>query len=292
MSDLALHYEERHLAAIPQGRLSESADAVLPIEHQSLSEAAVGPYLESARLLARRTAELHGALASQPDDPDFAPEAFTPGYQHSLRQTMHGQASTVFQLLRRKLPSLSTSVTPLANQVLALEGAVNQRIDSLLSEQIQATRIRCHGDFHLGQVLYTGSDFVFIDFEGEPARPIAECRIKRTPLKDVAGMVRSFQYAAYAALRGLEDERVTASLEPWAHFWQGRVSTAFVAAYYEAAEPAGLLPPESQSRAGLVDLHLLDKALYEIAYEINNRPDWLEVALRGILQLMRQRQDT
>lgn len=291
VSGIASHAKERGPAPIPPATLSVAADSPRRNEHQSLSEDALGAYLEAARLLGRRTADLHAALASQPDDPDFAPEPFTPAYQHSLRQAMHGQSSTVFQLLRRRLPSLSASVTALADQVLALEGAVNQRIDSLLTDPIQATRIRCHGDFHLGQVLYTGSDFVFIDFEGEPARSIAERRLKRTPLKDVAGMVRSFQYAAYAALRGLEDERNTARLEPWARFWQERCSAAFVAAYYEAAEPAGLLPPDFESRAGLVELYLLDKAFYEIAYEINNRPDWLEVALRGILQVMRHRQD-
>ena len=285
ISDLARDDKNLQPTPILQGQPGPSAAAPVRMDQPSLSEEAIGAYLESARLIGRRTAELHLALASDTDDADFAPESFTPFYQRSLLQSMRGHATNVLQLLRRKFPSLEESQRGPAEEVLALEKMVNDRIQSVLSRNLHATRIRCHGDFHLGQVLYTGSDFVIIDFEGEPARPLSERRVKRSPLRDVAGMVRSFHYAAYAALR-VQADYDAELLEHWADFWQQRCSSAFLAAYYEVAEEGGFLPSDLESRAALLDLYLLDKALYELSYELNNRPDWVEIPLRGILHLM------
>ncbi|PYR57744.1 MAG: alpha-amylase, partial [Acidobacteria bacterium] len=151
------------------------------------------------------------------------------------------------------------------------------------------SRIRVHGDYHLGQVLWSEGDFYILDFEGEPARPLAERRVKESPLKDVAGMLRSFNYAAYAALfahasaRPAEFDR----LEQWAKAWQVWTAASFLKGYLKAAADATFLPADPVQRASLLDLFLLDKAFYELNYELNNRPEWIRIPLRGILELLR-----
>jgi maltose alpha-D-glucosyltransferase/alpha-amylase len=151
-------------------------------------------------------------------------------------------------------------------------------------------RIRCHGDYHLGQVLHTGGDFVIIDFEGEPARSLGERRIKHSPLKDVAGMLRSFHYASYLALHGqtstvVRSEDVPA-LEPWAQAWYLWVSATFLRSYLDLMSDTPVLPARPEDVAAMLDGYLLQKALYEVNYEMNNRPDWLIVPLRGIMQVL------
>ena len=149
---------------------------------------------------------------------------------------------------------------------------------------------RIHGDYHLGQVLFTGSDFVIIDFEGEPARPLAERRKKRSPLQDVAGMLRSFHYAAYAPL--LHDNGKKLPHEPlqdlgnWAQYWQRWVSATFLKTYLEVSGNSNFIPKDREELALLLDLYLLDKAVYELGYELNNRPSWVRIPLDGISQLL------
>ena len=138
-------------------------------------------------------------------------------------------------------------------------------------------RIRIHGDYHLGQVLYTGSDFVIIDFEGEPARPLAERRMKRSPLQDVAGMVRSFHYAAFAHLlapdRGSRrSRRDLPSVTAWAENWYSWVTFRFLKSYFANAQSGSFLPPSREEISALLRVHLLEKAIYELGYELNNRP--------------------
>ena len=151
-------------------------------------------------------------------------------------------------------------------------------------------RTRVHGDYHLGQVLYSSSDFVIIDFEGEPARSLTERRLKRSPLRDVAGMIRSFHYAANAALLGHAPTVVRPEdlqqLEQWAMFWYHRVSAAFLDSYLETASVSDFLPESHEELSVLLDIYLLEKATYEISYELNARPDWVHVPIRGILQLI------
>jgi maltose alpha-D-glucosyltransferase/alpha-amylase len=176
-----------------------------------------------------------------------------------------------------------------AQQVLDMQAAIRRRFQTLRDRRISTMRIRCHGDYHLGQVLYTGKDFVIIDFEGEPARPLSLRRMKRCPLYDVAGMLRSFHYAAYAALLG-QSARVRPedlpTLDPWARFWYTWVSVTFLRKYLEVIAPASLLPSTPEQLRILLDAFLLEKAIYELAYELNTRPDWVKVPLQGILQLV------
>ena len=165
-----------------------------------------------------------------------------------------------------------------------------EQFEPLRGRKFNTARIRCHGDYHLGQVLYTGRDFAIIDFEGEPARPLSERRLKRSPLKDVAGMVRSFDYAAhsaavlYAASKASQDDFLL--LERWGRFWYTWVSAVFLSSYLETVKDAHLLPEDRDDVTVLLNAYLLEKAVYEIGYELNNRPAWLRVPIRGILQLL------
>jgi maltose alpha-D-glucosyltransferase/alpha-amylase len=290
--DSLTHYFERALAhpeaqspAIPLKPFSDMVDDEIP----GLLGELTGSYLESARLLGQRTAELHLALASSSDDPDFVPEAFSTLYQRSLYQTMQSHTSQVFALLRDHLKKLPESLQADGQRVLAMEGEMRRHLRSIIQRKIGALRIRIHGDYHLGQVLYTGKDFFIIDFEGEPARPLSERRFKRSPLRDVAGMIRSFHYAAFAPLLGqvasIRPEDFP-TLEPWAQYWYAWVSATFLKAYLAVAKEAPFLPKERANFQILLDVYLLEKAIYELGYELNNRPTWVKVPLLGLTQLL------
>jgi maltose alpha-D-glucosyltransferase/alpha-amylase len=251
----------------------------------------IGAYLETARLLGRRTAELHLALASSPDDPGFAPEPFTSLYQRSLYQSMRNLTNSVFHLLREKMDSLPAGISAEAKKIAALEDRVLQACRAILSHKIRATRLRYHGDFHLGQVLYTGKDFVIIDFEGEPARSLSERRLKRSPLRDVAGMLRSFDYAVHSVLlEGAEAGSIRPQdhpmVERWARFWRAWVSSGFLRAYLRCAGDASFVPKQRAELESLLHALLLEKSIYELGYELNNRPAWLPVPIRGIVELL------
>jgi maltose alpha-D-glucosyltransferase/alpha-amylase len=280
---------------------AEVKSAVLPqkhlldlVEEETASQVldTIGTYAEAARLLGQRTGELHLALASAPEDPNFAPESFSKLYQRSLYQSTRNLTRRVFQLLGHTLQRLPQSLQAEAKQVLDKEGEILQCFQSVTRKKISAMRLRCHGDYHLGQVLWTGKDFIIMDFEGEPARPINERRIKRSPLRDVAGMLRSFHYAAYSGLfdfrerRGLVLEEELESIDFWARFWHFWVSVIFLKAYMEVAINGNFLPESHEELRTLIDMYLLEKAIYEMGYELNNRPEWIKIPLRGILQLL------
>ncbi len=275
------------LAAVQGGprSLPELAAGEAP---PALQEVIGGVYLEMASLLGRRTAELHLALASEADDPSFAPEPFTLLYQRSVYQGMQSFARKVFQHLRRNLRGLPEGTRDTAGVVLLLEKEVRDCFRTILARKISATKIRTHGDYHLGQVLYTGNDFVVIDFEGEPTRALSERRLKRSPLRDVAGMIRSFHYAVYSGLldhAAVRPEDVTA-LEPWAVLWYRRVSAAFLKSYLQTVDDAAFVPKRREEMELLLNAFLLEKAVYEVGYELDNRPDRLLVPLKGITELL------
>jgi maltose alpha-D-glucosyltransferase / alpha-amylase len=251
-------------------------------------EVMAGFYLEMVDLLGKRTAEMHLALASAPDDPDFAPEPYSLLYQRSIFQSMRSQVKMVFPLLQSNLRKLPVDVADEAEKLLAAERQLLECQARILEKKISAMKIRVHGDYHLGQVMFTGKDFVIIDFEGEPARPSTERRLKRTPLKDVAGMMRSFHYAGYSALlqRGHVRTEDQPLLEPWVGPWSGYVGNAFLKSYLDGVSGSGLLPTESSEIEILLQTLLLDKAVYELGYEINNRPDWVLIPIRGITSIL------
>jgi maltose alpha-D-glucosyltransferase/alpha-amylase len=243
-----------------------------------------GVYLEMARLLGKRTGELHLALASNDEDPDFAPEPFSVLYQRSLYQSMQSLTKRVFDLLKKNLGGLSDGIKEEATSLLGAEKQIIETFKSILKRKISAMKIRIHGDYHLGQVLYTGNDFVIIDFEGEPARALSERRLKRSPLRDVAGMIRSFHYAAYVSLFRYSQE--FKKLEPWAVVWYKYISGAFLRSYLDTVKDAPFIPKEKEELSTMLKAYLLEKAVYELGYELNNRPDWLVVPIRGIKSLL------
>jgi maltose alpha-D-glucosyltransferase/alpha-amylase len=262
------------------------ADAVPPPELSELLHV----YLESIRLLGRRTAELHLALGSCSDLREIAPQPFDMLYQRSLYQLMRSRATQTITLLGQRLRHLPESVRSEAREVVGLDKAILKRFASLIDGKITGSRTRIHGDYHLGQVLYTGKDFVIIDFEGEPDRPLSERRLKRSPLRDVAGMLRSFQYAVYAQL--LDPRMRTEDVELAGHLaklWIVWVSAAYLGGYSKSIAGSPLLPKTNEEMQVLLDAFLLNKCLYEIGYELNNRPDWVRIPVRGVLDLVGER---
>jgi maltose alpha-D-glucosyltransferase/alpha-amylase len=286
-------YFERALALSETGKeppvashtLVELASGTIP----RFSHDLMGPYLEAARLLGQRTAELHLALCSPAaaELPGFAPEPFTLFYQRSLLQSFRNLTERVFEGLSRQLPSLPEAVRAQAERVLALKPRITEIFRFIVSRHIGAVRTRFHGDYHLGQALWTGKDFVIIDFEGEPARPISARRIKRSPLRDTASMIRSFDYAVHRGLRnstnkGVQAPDVLPRLERFAEHWFQWSSSAFLRAYLRTAGDAPFLPKTREELTGLLDVFLLEKAIYELGYELDHRPDWVSLPLGGI----------
>jgi len=253
----------------------------------------VGTYLDAAMLLGQRTAELHIALATDTGDKAFAPVEFTTLHQRGLYQSMRNAGRRNLALLRKGAKSLPPEVREVATELVNREADVLSHFKAVSDTRIEAVRTRTHGDYHLGQVLWTGRDFVIIDFEGEPAKPVGERRLKRSPLRDVAGMLRSFDYAAYAALfdqlerGGIADgSEAAAALEAWLRHWALWVGVAFLRSYLATAEGASFLPEDPEHVRTLLEAYLLEKATYELGYELNNRPDWLRIPLQGALGLL------
>jgi maltose alpha-D-glucosyltransferase/alpha-amylase len=252
-----------------------------------LEELIGGIYPEKAKQLGQRTGEMHRALAISPDERGFAPEQFNAMAQRSVYQNMRASLRRAFALLEKKLPTLPDAFRGEAGQVLSAEKQILGREQRILDRRSNAAKIRIHGDYHLGQVLYTGKDFVILDFEGEPARPLGERKLKRSALRDVAGMMRSFQYAAYSALwqPAMRAEDVP-FLERWADLWYRQMSSTFLQSYLQATDGAAFIPPDEGDFEILLEAYLLDKAVYEVGYELNNRPDWVVIPIRGIKHIL------
>jgi maltose alpha-D-glucosyltransferase/alpha-amylase len=243
-------------------------------------------YLSSAAMLGKRTAEMHLTLANAPG-PAFAPEPLDGAVIEAVAREMRAHAAASLDLLAQQIGTLNEASRPLAEAVLAERAGLMARFDELAAAGDAGLRIRIHGDYHLGQVLRTEEDFVILDFEGEPSRPIAERRAKHSPIKDVAGMVRSYSYAAYAALFGFTVHAPDdyALLEPWADTWQHWAAEAFLGGYTATIGESALVP-HGAAWFTLMRAFVLDKALYELSYELNNRPDWVRIPLVGIKKLV------
>jgi maltose alpha-D-glucosyltransferase/alpha-amylase len=289
--DQAQDFFERVLvarsAASPQPKpdLLSGAFAPLPEAAQQL----LPDFLPLSRLLGQRTGELHVALSEARENPDFEPAPFTALSQRSFYQSLRNlSARTLDKLAAASLPA---DLSPLRRELLDRRGEIRARLDRVLARKLEGSTIRIHGDYHLGQVLYTGRDFFIIDFEGEPARSRAERRRKRSPMADVAGMLRSLHYAALGALRlDVPGSQVRAEdrglLAPWAELFYSWVGAQFLSSYLAAIAPSRLLPEGEAELRLLLEIHLLEKALYELGYELDARPRWAELPLRGLLNLL------
>ncbi len=250
-------------------------------------ETSMGTALEQARLLGSTTAGMHAALASDHESDDFRPEEFTSLYQRSVFQSMRTRTKRTFQLLERVGKGMEGAAAEQVADLLGRESEVLGRFSHLKTDKLTGMRTRAHGDYHLGQVLWTGRDYVILDFEGEPALPVGERRLKRSPLRDVAGMLRSFHYAGHVGVRRLVEqgaaspEDAEGELAAAADWWGTWAGVAFLRGYL-ATMPDGVLPHTDAEVARLLDAYLLEKTLYELTYELNNRPDWVTIPLRGV----------
>ncbi len=248
----------------------------------------IAGYLNSAATLGYRTAAMHLALSSDAGDPDFAPEPLTEADLDELREETLGQARKALAALESHIDRLPAEVAAPARDLLANGAAVFERLAAVHGTVPDAEKTRIHGDYHLGQVLWVDGDYIIIDFEGEPTRTVEERRAKFSPVRDVAGMLRSYHYAAYAGLFAYTKDRPGdfERLRPWADLWFQWVSAAFLRSYLETAMDAAFLPRDRKVFAALLDGFTLAKALYELVYELNNRPDWVRIPLGGVLTLL------
>jgi maltose alpha-D-glucosyltransferase/alpha-amylase len=262
--------------------------AILFEEAPELIQEFVGRgFYERVVRLGQRTAEMHLALASDTSSPAFAPEPFTANYQRSLYSSMRKLTRDRFKMLEQSLGKLSNDTRAFAEKVLGLEEKILECFGEIYQGKITALKTRIHGDYHLGQVLFTGKDFVIIDFEGEPGFSFSERRLKKNPFKDVAGMMRSFHYAAFGKILLNENyrDRDKDFLEQWAEQWQHYTSRFYLGAYMEKMGMGTHLSDENDT---LIRTYLLEKAIYELGYELNGRPDWTIIPLRGIYYLIQR----
>ena len=295
-------YSADNLSTAPENYLPNAASAQiqrpsnslvsdLSLEIPKLARELIGSYLASAELLGQRTAELHLALGSETQNPDFAPENFTSFYQRSIYQQMRNLAGRTLLLLKKRLSQLPPATQKLGQNLLNREDLLMERFKSILNLRITADRIRCHGDFHFGKVLYTGKDFVIINFGGERNRPLSERRMKRSPLRDVAGMLQSFNYAVTLGLRnevesGMIRPENLSEMQQWANVWDRWVSLTYVKSYLLTATDANFLPKSIAEIQVLLDAYILEKTVSELVYELNYRLDWVEIPLRRLLKLL------
>ncbi len=242
-------------------------------------------YLTAAAVLGRRTAELHLALARATGDA-FEPEPFDDQAVAAMSAQLASHADAMLGLLASRLDTLPDAARAEAEGVLTGRKALLARLGQVRSIGHPGLRMRVHGDYHLGQVLRTEEDFIILDFEGEPARSLAERRGKYSPLKDVAGMLRSFHYAAYAALTVYEQSAPgsSAALRPWADTWQHWVSRTFLDSYRQAMGDSPVLP-QGPAFDSVLQALVVEKAFYELGYELNNRPDWARIPLAALVTL-------
>ncbi len=250
-------------------------------------------YLEMAALMGQRTAEMHLALASNAQSAEWKPEPFSLLYQRSVYQSMRSLLRRAFLLLDQNLGGLKEEERERAVRLLKMEKEALAHLSRVRERKIAAMKIRIHGDYHLGQLLYTGKDFVIIDFEGEPARTLSERRLKRSPLRDVAGMIRSFHYAAFTASLQHSSGHPgdLALLDPWLESWSTYAGASFLRAYLNRLEDSPLLPREAKDLNVLLRAFLLEKAVYELGYELNNRPDWVSIPIKGIETILAGQED-
>ncbi len=293
LEELGRYYEGALASPFPQAQLPKPGEPIGPQSTAMLQvRDAAGFYLEAACTLGRRTAEMHLALAQPTDNPAFSPEPISPDDLRSLERELQSHGAHAFDVLRGSLSKLgegSENTVELAGLVLSRRRLILNTFSALSSGTLTAQRTRVHGDYHLGQTLRSKGDFILLDFEGEPARSLDERRARQSPMKDVAGMLRSFSYAAYAALARSTQRRPQdyETLEPWARLWEAAVSSEFLSSYRRLTSTSGLMPADDDAFHRLLNVYILDKALYELVYELNNRPAWVRIPLSGISQLSR-----
>jgi maltose alpha-D-glucosyltransferase/alpha-amylase len=249
---------------------------------------AFAPYVPIATALGRRTGELHRAFATPTDDAAFAAEPLGPDDLGVVAADARSQGERAFRALERLPATAPEGARQAAQMLVGRRDECFAAIERLARTTVEAVKTRIHGDYHLGQVLIVQGDVMIVDFEGEPSRPAEERRAKGAPIRDVAGMLRSFAYAAETAARDVAQRfpeaaaRAHAAAQTWREFATG----LFLEAYASAARESPIWIADEAARGRLLRLHLLAKALYEVNYEAANRPDWIEIPVRGVLSIL------
>ena len=294
MLDRLVHFNERILsqeeANLPPMR--SGASVFEPISYLDIPQEIIhlmeGPVIEQARLLGVRTGEMHLALGARSDLKDFQPEEYSLHYQRSIFASLKPLVRASFQNLTKSIKGLPEESRSEAKEVLNMMDEILNEMKKVYRKKIDIVKIRIHGDYHLGQVLFTGKDLVIMDFEGEPSRSYSERRIKRSPLRDVASMVRSFHYVVYGGLflnNQVRKEDINRVL-PYSEMWHNYMSGIFMQAYMETVDGHAFIPKDKEDLDVLMRTFLLEKAVYELNYELNSRPDWVIVPLKGIKAIM------
>ena len=279
---------EHALARGPDGPPAQEGGQLPP---PSMAAELIGSYLEFIRLLGVRTAELHLALAAPAEDPVFSPEPFTDFYRHGLYHGVLARLSRTMDLLQRRVGRVPQTVRDDLEKLLSRQSAIRERYYLLRDQRVYAWRIRIHGNYHLGQALYTGRDFVIIDFEGDASRPQSERRIKRSPLEDVAGMLDSIYHAAHSVLFGeapgvIPKPETLNALEAWAKYWYRTVGTEFLNSYLTTQNISSLLPADLEQIRSLLRIFLLDLALRKLSFELLHDPQRVRIPAHGVLELV------
>jgi maltose alpha-D-glucosyltransferase/alpha-amylase len=281
----ALNYLTRYLdeALLMAPRETRSADPPTP-------ESTAHPlYLELATQLGLRTAELHRALCpAAPVEEPFRPEPIDATDLAAWRERAVGSARSMLAHLAQRRDSLPGPAQSLADRLLLERDILPDRVGGLLPPRVTAVKTRFHGDYHLGQVLAVQNDFSIIDFEGEPLRPIADRRHKSSPLRDVAGMLRSYAYAAATALRQMAEIQPAALpvLQERAEAWRRQITAAFMERYLATMVGTPSMPEDPAEARALLDFFTLEKAIYEVEYELAQRPAWVAIPLAGVLGIL------
>ena len=284
-------YYERCVSRTPvadDGARQRSILAMAGSEPPPIAHEAIGLYLGAAALLGKTTAEMHQVLAAEAGDPAFTPEPLTREDLATLVAGVGDDARAIFDELTRNLARLPADVVDEAALAVGRRREVTRRLERLKAADPVALKTRIHGDYHLGQILRVENDFTILDFEGEPTRPIAQRRAKHSPLKDVAGMIRSFSYAAHAALLSFTTRRPDdlRRLDPWVALWEQWTAAVFLKSYRQATANSAFGPAAPTVFEALLEIYVLEKAIYELRYELNNRPSWVRIPVRGILTLL------
>ncbi|MDP3030754.1 MAG: putative maltokinase, partial [Rhodocyclaceae bacterium] len=277
--NFAVDYLDRFLA-------EQMADITSSAEQSTGSQH--GYFLALMALLGRRSAELHQAFSRSTGNPAFEPEPITPADISAWSVQLQTEAVATLDKLENRRNELPTELRFASDQLLSLRPSVLDRISPAALSGIAAAKMRYHGDYHLGQVLLVDNDFIITDFEGEPARPLDDRRQKHSPLRDIAGMLRSFSYVAAVATNRATIERPADRhrLGPLVQTWEHETREAFLKGYRDAIQGCSAWPEAPGAAERLIEFFIIDKALYELRYEMDNRPDWLSIPLFSLLRVL------
>ena len=243
-----------------------------------------------AALIGKRTADMHIALASDLNDPDFRPEAFSLHYQRSLYSSMQSQVRETFDIIRKEHPDLSELVGIEVKEMSVRRNDVLTFLKRIYSKRLDAVKLRIHGNYHLGQLLLTGKDIVITDFGGDPYKTYSERRLKRSPLRDVTYMMRSFYYTAYEGIlrnNHLPNDQLK-KLVPFSRLWAHYVTGFFLKAYLDGVQGKSFVPEATEDLQMMLQIYLLEKAITDLNHEVKYAPDWAVVPLRIIQSLLQQ----